>query len=80
MALAVGQIVWLKSGGPAMTVDQIMDKLISCKWFNGATAAQSNFPEAALTETDPREKLETDDAVRRVTVEKAAEAAKAEQP
>ncbi|MGY6251497.1 YodC family protein [Bosea thiooxidans] len=31
----VGDVVRLKSGGPAMTVEQTGGKAIRCAWFNG---------------------------------------------
>ncbi len=32
--LAVGDVVQLKSGGPKMTVDRILDGRIDCVWFS----------------------------------------------
>lgn len=31
--LEVGSVVWLKSGGPAMTVQRINSNSVECVWF-----------------------------------------------
>lgn len=54
-----GDIVQLKSGGPAMTVDAVPGEAISkydtdarttyrCEWFKGATPAHGNYAEHLL--------------------------------
>jgi uncharacterized protein YodC (DUF2158 family) len=44
-ALKVGDVVKLKSGGPAMTVDDFAkdDKSAYCKWFSNDTKVESAF-------------------------------------
>jgi uncharacterized protein YodC (DUF2158 family) len=36
MGLKVGDIVELKSGGPAMTVHEVSGTVITCTWFDEA--------------------------------------------
>lgn len=50
-----GAIVWLRSGGPAMTVkwlDENNGGWICC-WFDGKKLLDGLFSEEQLTETDP---------------------------
>ena len=49
-----GDVVQLKSGGPAMTVDGYDDAgLVVCSWFGGrAKRRQDRFAEATLQRTD----------------------------
>jgi uncharacterized protein YodC (DUF2158 family) len=43
-----GDVVQLKSGGPAMTVGgRVAEDSIRCHWFDGATAKTEIFPVAA---------------------------------
>jgi uncharacterized protein YodC (DUF2158 family) len=52
----VGEIVQLKSGGPAMTVTmtppnsagQVAEGWVECMWFDNTVAMSENFPVAAL--------------------------------
>ncbi len=55
--LKIGDVVRLKSGGPAMTVitKPDVDGEVECTWFVGADATTSHgdcFPAAALALTD----------------------------
>ena len=44
-----GDVVQLKSGGPAMTVGgKVAEDSIRCHWFDGATAKTEIFPTAAI--------------------------------
>jgi uncharacterized protein YodC (DUF2158 family) len=51
-AFSIGQIVRLKSGGPAMTVTRIpashLDELVHTTWFAGKKAEHGGFPPNAL--------------------------------
>lgn len=54
MNIKHGATVWLKSGGPKMTVDGVsMGKNWVCKWFVGQTLSHGTFHEDALTTEDP---------------------------
>jgi uncharacterized protein YodC (DUF2158 family) len=45
----LGDVVQLKSGGPAMTVsERVAADTVRCIWFDGATARNEVFPVAAL--------------------------------
>ena len=44
-----GDVVQLKSGGPAMTVGGwVAEDSVRCHWFDGATAKTEIFPTAAI--------------------------------
>jgi uncharacterized protein YodC (DUF2158 family) len=44
-----GDVVQLKSGGPAMTVGgRVAEDSIRCHWFDGATAKTEIFPAATI--------------------------------
>ena len=44
-----GDVVQLKSGGPAMTVGgRVAEDSVRCHWFDGATAMTEIFPTAAI--------------------------------
>ena len=44
-----GDVVQLKSGGPAMTVGgKVAEDSVRCHWFDGATAMTEIFPAAAI--------------------------------
>ncbi len=54
MAVKNGAIVWLKTGGPAMTVSyQTGDLLWLCTWFVGFEVKEHSFSAEQLTETEP---------------------------
>ena len=52
----VGAVVYLKSGGPAMTVTAVINATNSTNqtyntaWFDGPKSFNENFPEEALTD------------------------------
>ena len=49
-----GDIVWLKSGGPKMTVQQIEEEnRCKCVWFQYGEIQAYNFERETLTLTDP---------------------------
>lgn len=50
-----GDIVWLKTGSPAMTVKRKREAtgLWICSWFVGSEIKESEFSEAQLIKTDP---------------------------
>jgi len=52
----VGDVVWLKSGGPAMTVTAIGELTLRCdvKWFTfEEMEGKSSYPAVCLTHEDP---------------------------
>ena len=52
--LELGNIVWLKSGSPAMTIVQMEPGQITCKWIDTKGKEQIGFyPSQALTKTKP---------------------------
>lgn len=44
----LGDIVQLKSGGPAMTINDSTDYGWRCQWFRGASLEQGHFEEHTL--------------------------------
>jgi uncharacterized protein YodC (DUF2158 family) len=44
----VGDVVQLKSGGEAMTIEEIDDDDISCVWFEGKRVERATFVAATL--------------------------------
>ncbi len=57
--LAVGDVVQLKSGGPKMTVDRILDSGIHCVWFsedNLPYVQQYTSQEALVVSVEPTAK------------------------
>lgn len=53
--MAIGDVVYLKSGGPALTVVRDADDrgMIGVNWFNGLTIISTELPEAATTALNP---------------------------
>jgi uncharacterized protein YodC (DUF2158 family) len=51
--MKIGTIVWLKSGGPAMTVSEISSSDIFCVWFVEGKKTGDEFPEESLTTEKP---------------------------
>jgi uncharacterized protein YodC (DUF2158 family) len=47
----VGDEVKLKSGGPAMTVEEVNEGDILCVWFDGKKADRQIFQSATLKKT-----------------------------
>ena len=54
MAIEEGSIVWLKTGGPAMTVKfkNSMGEWL-CSWFVDEDVKEHSFTEEQLTEEEP---------------------------
>jgi uncharacterized protein YodC (DUF2158 family) len=48
MKFKIGDVVRLKSGGPAMTVTATPDVRVRCSWFSGADEKHAYFPAAAV--------------------------------
>jgi uncharacterized protein YodC (DUF2158 family) len=51
--VSVGDVVRLKSGGPAMTVDQLQNSSLGiptawCSWFDGMKKVTGDFPVSSL--------------------------------
>lgn len=53
MASNPGDIVWLKSGGPPMTVNSLDGTNVNVQWFVGNQFQTASLPAASLTTTDP---------------------------
>jgi len=54
----VGDLVQLKSGGPAMTVVSVYpNNGVFCKWMRGSKLQESTFPNAALRVPQPDKRL-----------------------
>jgi uncharacterized protein YodC (DUF2158 family) len=51
----IGDVVRLRSGGPAMTVktEDDGDGQVECQWFEKRKAHSSWFPAKSLTESEP---------------------------
>lgn len=58
MTMKVGDIVYLVSGGPSMTVNKVDGENVVTQWFVGVGYQSMTFPMAALTVTDPIPQLE----------------------
>jgi uncharacterized protein YodC (DUF2158 family) len=48
LALQVGELVKLRSGGPRMTISHVSDDVARCMWWNGAAYDSALFSNAAL--------------------------------
>lgn len=56
-----GDVVWLKSGSPAMTVIGLTngsETAYDCQWFEGGNTFSGTFEEVALTTEDPNDYLD----------------------
>lgn len=55
--IKVGDVVFLKSGGPALTVTDLgllaEDTDVIVCWFNGVAYARVTLPQGALTKVNP---------------------------
>lgn len=52
--LRVGDVVWLRSGSVAMTVDAVnSDGKVHCRWFTADDVKVAVFSPASLTKTHP---------------------------
>ena len=54
-----GDLVFVKSGGPAMTVDDVDGKKgsVSCTWFDGNKRISDVFSHHLLTKENPTEAI-----------------------
>jgi len=48
-----GDVVWLASGGPPMTVNGEVGDSVICLWFSGDERKEGKFSEDALVKIDP---------------------------
>lgn len=57
MSFTTGDTVWLKSGGPKMTINELLEgDEYRCQWFDDKKQLQGRFFKAiALTTEDPNE-------------------------
>ena len=54
MAIEIGTVVWLKSGGPAMTIRyEKNNSYWVANWFDGNAVKEGDFYEYQLTEENP---------------------------
>jgi uncharacterized protein YodC (DUF2158 family) len=58
--LKVGDVVRLKSGGPAMTIEQVHADKALCSWFEGSKTHKQMFPLQALELDDEPGSIEPD--------------------
>jgi len=49
----IGDVVWLKSGGPPMTISALKDKFCYCDWFINDKMEHGDFVYDILTTEDP---------------------------
>lgn len=54
--IVVGDVVWLKSGGPRMTVGHIELGGATCTWFDDMQQRNANFFLVQLTKKNPNPK------------------------
>lgn len=52
--MKAGDVVYLKSGGLAMTVKVVVNQDCKCVWFNGGSTLEATFPILVLTDEEPR--------------------------
>jgi uncharacterized protein YodC (DUF2158 family) len=56
--LKIGDVVWLKSGSPSMTVRYIdKDDIITCDWFDGNKNDQSRYHSDQLIDKNPSPRI-----------------------
>ena len=62
MALKIGNVVRLKSGGPDMTVENVSpDGVVGCTWFNEKEAYSNIFHSNVFRDTFHQDQLEAAD-------------------
>lgn len=54
MSFSEGDIVRVKSGGPAMTIQWVDGKSAFCIWYDGNTHQEASIALSALEEAKPR--------------------------
>ena len=60
-SLKIGDVVWLKSGGPSMTIKEYSEKdYFICNWFENTKIRESKFNANQLCKVNPDNKLEYD--------------------
>lgn len=52
--MKTGDVVYLKSGGLAMTVKVVVNQDCKCVWFNGGSTLEAQFPIVVLTDEKPK--------------------------
>jgi len=52
IAFPLGEVVRLKSGGPRMTIMEIVDEIIHCQWFEGTKLKTGRFRPETLERDD----------------------------
>lgn len=57
MAIACGSVVQLKTGGPKMTVQEVMGSQIRVKWFDGSVLREEIVKASSLKETSLNEQI-----------------------
>lgn len=64
LAWTVGDVVYLKSGSPPMTVTEVLPNTnVGTHWFAGSTMLAATFPENALMIETPSPKIAAAEAV-----------------
>lgn len=53
-----GDLVKLKSGGPTMTVQSVVDDRVYCQWFAGSKLDSGSFPRESLVRAEENDKGE----------------------
>jgi uncharacterized protein YodC (DUF2158 family) len=51
--IKIGDIVYLKSGSPKMTIGSIDKSSVTCVWFNGTQKLEGFFNPESLTKENP---------------------------
>ncbi len=51
--MEIGNVVWLKSGGPAMTISDLRHNTAYCVWFLNGEIKGQDFDIPTLTNEDP---------------------------
>jgi len=59
--IKAGDVVRLKSGGPAMTVESTDGKTAMCRWFHDKKAESRNFQVVALELDDEPDSIDPDE-------------------
>jgi uncharacterized protein YodC (DUF2158 family) len=53
--MKIGDVVWLKSGGPSMVIYKDLEGGVAdCQWFARETLQHGRFPITSLVGEDPR--------------------------
>ena len=57
---AIGDILYLKSGGRPVTVERVDGATVYVCWMNGNSISRDTLPEAVLVTDNPEPKLDDD--------------------